>query len=187
MRFPRIEEIKKIRKQLDLTQNELAKLANVSQSTIAKLEKNSISASYEIVTRVFEALDNVGRNRKINKTVRDVYHSPVTSVHKDATLVEASELMKKKGFSQLPVMNSENVVGSISEQTILEILRSGVGVEEMSRIKVEDVMNEAYPVIPDTTPVETVASLLTYSSAVLVQKKGKIAGIVTKSDLLKLV
>lgn len=187
MQFPRIEEIKKMRKHLDLTQSELARLSNVSQSTIAKLEKQSISASYEIVTRVFEALDNENRNRKLNKTARDVMHFPLTTIGKNATLVEASELMKRKGYSQLPVVNGESPVGSISEQTILEILRSGVGVEEMSRIVVEEVMNDPYPLVADTTPVETLASLLSYSPAVLVQKRGKIAGIVTKSDLLKLV
>lgn len=187
MPFPRIDEIKKMRKHLEITQSELARMANVSQSTIAKLERNSISASYEIVTRVFEAIENEGRIRKINRTARDVLHSPIVSVHKDDTLASASDLMKRKGYSQLPVLNGDAVVGSISDESILNQLRQGSSLDELSHIRVESVMNEAYPVIPETTAVEMIATLLSGSPAVLVQRKGKIAGIITKSDLLKLI
>lgn len=187
MQFPRIEEIKKMRKQLDITQSELARMANVSQSTIAKLERNSISASYEIVTRVFEAIENEGKLRKINRTAKEVLHTPIVSVHKDATLAEASDLMKRRGYSQLPVMSSETVVGSVSDETILGQLRQGASLDELSRIRVENVMNDAYPVVPETAPVEMVATLLSGSPAVLVQRKGRISGIITKSDLLKLI
>jgi predicted transcriptional regulator len=187
MPFPRIEEIKKMRKQLDITQSELARMANVSQSTIAKLERNSISASYEIVTRVFEAIENEGRMRKINRTAKDVLHSPIVSVLKDATLAEVSDLMKKRGYSQLPVMNLDNVVGSVSDETILNQLRQGSSLDELSDIRVESVMNDAYPVIPENTAVDMIATLLSGSPAVLVQRKGKISGIITKSDLLKLI
>ncbi len=187
MPFPRVEEIKKMRKQLDITQSELARMANVSQSTIAKLERSSISASYEIVTHVFEAIENEGKLRKLNKTAKDVLHTPIVSIHKDSTLAEVSDLMKRRGYSQLPVMNGETVVGSISDETILNQLRQGTSLDELSHIRVEGVMNEAYPVIPETTAVEMVATLLSGSPAVLVQRKGKISGIITKSDLLKLI
>ncbi|HRR67322.1 MAG TPA: helix-turn-helix domain-containing protein [Methanomassiliicoccales archaeon] len=39
MRFPSESEIKRLRKSLDITQLELARLSGVSQSTIAKLER----------------------------------------------------------------------------------------------------------------------------------------------------
>ncbi|MBX8630983.1 MAG: CBS domain-containing protein [Thermoplasmata archaeon] len=187
MPFPRIEDIKKMRKQLDMTQSQLAKAANVSQSTIAKLERKSISASYEIVTRVFNTLEAEGRSRKLRKTAKDVLHPSVVSVSNDSTLAAVSELMKKRGYSQLPVMSGESVIGSISEEIILNKLREGMGLDELSRVKVEEVMNDAYPVITEDTPVESVAALLTHSPAVLVQRKGKISGIITKSDLLKLI
>jgi len=187
MAFPRVEDIKKMRKQMDLTQNELARMSSVSQSTIAKLERGNIAASYQIVTRVFEALENEGRKRKINRTARDVMHSPIISIEKGATLAEASELMKRKGYSQLPVISSDNVAGSISDQIILDKLREGIELHELSAIRIEEVMNEGYPVIPEHTPVETVASILASSPAVLVSRKGKLSGIITKSDLLKLI
>ena len=187
MAFPAVTDIKKMRKQLDMTQNELAKASHVSQSTIAKLERNTISASYEIVTRVFSALENEGKVRKIKKTARDVLHASIVTVANQATLAEVGDMMKKRGYSQMPVMNGESVVGSISEEAILGKLRQGLSIDELSEIKVEEVMNEAYPVIPEETPVETVATLLYHSSAVLVQRRGKICGIITKSDLLKLI
>lgn len=187
MPFPAVSDIKKMRKQLDMTQNELARASQVSQSTIAKLERNTISASYEIVTRVFNALESEGKVRKIRKTAKDVLHASIVAINDDATLAEVSETMKKRGYSQMPVMNGESVVGSISEEAILIKLRQGLSIDELSGIRVEEVMNEAYPVIPEETPVETVATLLYHSPAVLVQRRGKISGIITKSDLLKLI
>ncbi len=187
MAFPSVGDIKKMRKQLDMTQNELARASHVSQSTIAKLERNSISASYEIVTRVFDALESEGKMRKIRKTAKDVLHASIVTTDAYATLAEVGEMMKKRGYSQMPVMNGDSVVGSISEEAILGKLRQGLGLDELSEIKVEEVMNEAYPVIPEETPVDTIATLLYHSPAVLVQRRGKISGIITKSDLLKLI
>ncbi len=46
MKFPPEGEIKRLRKSLDITQQELAKLSGVSQTTIAKLERGGIKGSF---------------------------------------------------------------------------------------------------------------------------------------------
>ena len=51
--FPKLNEISKKRKILGLTQSELAKLAGVSQSLIAKLESGKIEPSYTKVKTIF--------------------------------------------------------------------------------------------------------------------------------------
>jgi len=48
-------------------------------------------------------------------------------------------------------------------------------------------MDETFPVISEETPIETVTSLLSASHAVLVVRRGTITGIITSSDVLKLI
>ena len=59
MKFPPATDIKRIRKSLDITQTELAVASGVSQSTIAKIERGTMSASYDTVVKLFEALDGL--------------------------------------------------------------------------------------------------------------------------------
>lgn len=56
--------IKEQRKRLDLTQNQLAKMAGVSQSLVAKIEAGSIDAAYSKVKRIIETLEQAQFSRK---------------------------------------------------------------------------------------------------------------------------
>ena len=56
MKFPPISDIRKMRKTLDITQSQLSVESGISQSTIAKIERESISASYATVVKLFETL-----------------------------------------------------------------------------------------------------------------------------------
>jgi predicted transcriptional regulator len=99
---------------------------------------------------------------------------------------KASELMRRSGYSQLPVFDGSQPVGSISEFGILAQLRDGTSMDEVRDRPVREIMNEAFPVVNEDTPLETATSLLSTSKAVLVGRKGKITGIITSSDVLKL-
>src|SRR5206468_2521660 len=57
---------------------------------------------------------------------------------------------------------------------------------ERARIRVEDVMDPPFPQIDAKAPVELAAGLLRHYNAVIVVSRGDITGIVTKSDLMKL-
>ena len=48
-------------------------------------------------------------------------------------------------------------------------------------------MDESYPVVADSTPISSVTSLMGSSGAVLVSRKGKIVGMITNADILKLI
>jgi predicted transcriptional regulator len=48
-------------------------------------------------------------------------------------------------------------------------------------------MEDVFPTVNEDTPITVISSLLQYSQAVLVTKKGYTRGIVTKADLLKFV
>jgi predicted transcriptional regulator len=48
-------------------------------------------------------------------------------------------------------------------------------------------MDEAFPSVNEETPLSMVSTLLQYSPAVLVTKRGHVQGIITKADLLKVI
>jgi predicted transcriptional regulator len=52
-------------------------------------------------------------------------------------------------------------------------------------LPVEKVMGESFSRISENTPLTVISPLLKYSSAILVTRKDKMVGIITKSDLFK--
>jgi len=186
MRFPDVTEIKVMRKALDITQNKLSQLSGVSQSTIAKLENASINGSYVTVVRLFTALEEEADRRRAGKRAIDVSSKEIVSIQASEKVKHATEIMRQSGYSQLPVFDGERPVGSISEYSILALLRDGTSMEKAGERVVRSIMSESFPLVNEDTPLETVTSLLSSSSAVLVGKKGKVTGIITSSDVLKL-
>ncbi len=187
MRFPPVSEIRHIRKGLDITQSQLAAESGISQSTIAKIEGGRTSASYETVVRLFETLDEIKSRGGSDIKAIDVASHDIVSVTSSDLLHTASDLMRRSGYSQLPVIDDGFSVGSISERVILEILRNGTTMEELAHTRIADVMKGPFPVVPDTTHMSAVTGLIEDNSAVLVSTKGKIVGMLTNADVLKLV
>lgn len=175
-----LEEIRKARKKLDLTQKELAKLAGVSQSLIAKTETGQIDPSYSNAKRIFSALESAGRGKE--EKISSFMVKKIISAGRNEMLQEAIRKMKRYGISQLPVFERGKVVGLVTETNSLEILSQG---KDISKLKVGAVMEEAPPVIPQNTPKEAVVGLLMHAPIVLVQEKGRYSGVITKADLLK--
>ncbi len=187
MKFPPMSDIRKMRKALDVTQSQLAAESGVSQSTIAKIERESIAASYATVVKLFETLDEMSNDDRRNLTAKDVASKDVVSIQSTNTIHEASELMKSTGYSQLPVLKEETPVGSISERRIFELMMKGTTVSELANTPVYRIMNDSYPVVPETLSINTVTKMMTDCDAVLVHKNGKIVGLITKADLLKVI
>jgi len=95
--------------------------------------------------------------------------------------------MRETGFSQLPVFNGNQIVGSLTEKGILQRLMSSPRPDDISKQPVEKIMEEAFPIVGEETPVSVISALLQYEPAVLVTKLGHVRGIITKADLLKMV
>ena len=186
MRFPPTSEIRKRRKMLDITQSELAAVSGVSQSTITKIEKGRISASYETVVKLFEALDALSDgNRDI--PLMDIATKEVVSVQENCTVHEATELLKSTGFSQIPVFRGDSPVGSVSERSVFRHLNNEVTLEKLSKRPVSEIMEDSFPIVPETASIDTVSRMLLSANAVLITHRGRIVGMVTNADLLKLV
>ena len=173
--------IKQERRKLGITQQELSALAGVSQSLIAKVESGKLDPSYSNAQRIIGALRNAARNDE--KVASDIMHADVASVTLETTLHAAAAIMRKMAVSQLPVMEKGKVVGGISEQAVLRQFSENP--RRTAGTKVADAMEDSFPTALPSTPISAIAALLRHYPAVLVIKRGEIAGIITKADLLK--
>jgi predicted transcriptional regulator len=182
--FPTLEDIAKRRRQLGLKQSELAKAAGVSQSLIAKLEAGTIDSSYTKVKTIFDVLERLEFKTKIQ--AEKLLHTEVISVQRHQPISEVVKVMKEHGYSQIPVFDGKQSVGSISEKAILRQILAGRDLEEISKQPTEKIMEEAFPQINEDAPLSLITSLLQTYSAVLVSRKGAIIGIITKADLLRM-
>jgi predicted transcriptional regulator len=187
MKFPPATDIRKIRISMDITQAQLAERSGVSQSTIAKIERGKISASYETVVTLFDTLEAMKNDIGQGLTAADVCSKNVVSIQSSCSIHDASDLMRRTGYSQLPVFSGDTPVGSISERGIFESISRGRSIEDVYRMSISEVMGESFPVIADTTPVATVAGMMNSCNAILVSEKGSIVGMITNADMLKLI
>lgn len=181
--LPRLEEIARRRRGLGLTQKDLALLAGVSQSLIAKIEALKINPSYERAKRIFDALEEL--ERKNEAKAKEIASRKVVGVRRQDLVAKATAVMRQTGFSQLPVLDNGFVVGSVSEKSILTQVVKGKDLGELSRERVGDIMEEPFPQLDEDSPLSAIPTLLQYSPAVILTKKGRPSGIVTRADLLK--
>jgi len=183
MMLPSVERIAERRKRLGLTQSQLAELAGVSQSYIAKLEAGKIEPSYRKVKAILEALQRVEDGRGIKAA--DIMSRDVIHIEAHEPVKRAAELMMRYGYSQLPVLEEGRIVGSISEKTIIERFMEGEDGPSLAERPISEVMDDAFPQVGEEAPLSILTALLRVYPAVLVTKRGRIIGIVTKADLLK--
>jgi predicted transcriptional regulator len=187
MSLPPLEEVKKTRRQLGLTQAQVAKLAGVSQSLIAKIENGRTEPSYLHVKRIFEALDRESRKVRPELTLGDVCSKRLVTASKAEKVSDAVSLMRRHQISQLPIFEGEVQVGSLTERAISHELAVERTPEQLSRLRVADILGEPFPQLDERTALHVAAALLQTESAVLVTRNGRPLGILTKADLLKAV
>lgn len=175
-----LDEIKKIRKRFCLTQTELAKKADVSQSLIAKIESNRIDPTFTKVKKIFDVLDEL-KNRDELKA-EDIMTKGIIYVSIDDNISTAINKMRKHEISQLPVFNKNNVVGLVSESSILDSISNN---KQEKTLIIKDIMQDCPPIVSKKTSTGIVSGLLKYYPIVLVAEGGKPTGVITKSDMLR--
>lgn len=160
-----------------MTQKRLAELVGVSQAHIAKIEQGNVDPRLSTVNRVLKVL-----NEWKKKKCRDIMSHGVICAKLKDRILEVSDKMLRQGISQVPVINGNQVVGTVTEESIMRRLGSDV-VNQTA----EKVMVSPLPVVDEETDVEKVQSLLKTYQGVLVSRGKKIVGIITRSDLLKVI
>jgi len=183
--LPSIVDLARMRRELNISQLRLAKLANVSQSLIAKMERGRVDPSYASVKKIYEALMQEFSKRNRSLTAKDICSTSVITVEADATVRDAARQMHGHSFSQIPILAQGRVVGSVTEDKITYLVAQGRNIAQMMGIKVREIMDDAFPQVDENLGIELVANLLQFRKAILVVKHGDITGIITKADLLK--
>ncbi len=178
--LPEIEEIKRRRKKLGISQKKLAELVGVSQPLIARIESGDIDPKLSLVKKIFKVLEEIEGKAM---DARKIMHSPVISVKPNDPIKKAVKEMMKHGISQMPVVDRGKVVGSITESSIVKaVIEMGAGAENLA---VKDIMEEPFPTVSPNESLNTISKLLLENQALLVVEGGKVIGIITKHDVMK--
>ena len=187
--LPTIEELRKMRKNLGISQKELARVSGVSQSYIARLEKGSINPAYDKIRKIFDYLNRSGQRAKnMDLTVESIMTKTLITCYPTDSIMSALNIMRQKGYSQLPVITHDGrIVGTITESDVNDMLIKGASIESLKNLLVRKVMGSTLPQVDKSSPVSMIYPMLKYSSAVLVTDGGELRGIVSKADILKAV
>jgi cystathionine beta-synthase len=125
-------------------------------------------------------LDDLETYGRLSEIVDRRKHPVITAAPHDG-VQKIIRLMKKHGFSQLPVMDEGKVLGIISEVDLLDALLSDPSNVDRP---VADLVDQNYVVVPVDTPVNHLAGVFTAGKIALVEDEGKICALLTKIDLI---
>ena len=173
------EVIRQLRKEKDFTQQELAEKSNVSQAHIARIENGTVDPRLSTVNALLNALSSDVMTLK----VKDVMSKPIHSVQSTETVQEASKLMIELGISQIPVISSNGVVGTLTERDIIKRITANPSVKDLL---VRDIMSDPLPTVAESSLLKDVEPILEVFPAVIVsQKGGNLVGIVSRADIIR--
>lgn len=170
--------IKDLRQKLGMSQQDLAGRVGVTQAHIAKIESEKVDARLSTINKIVTILESNQSKAKC----KNVMSKHVIAISSDNKASKAIQIMRRHSISQLPVIENGLSIGSIKESTIIKNLDKNI-----SEKKVKDIMEDSFPVIDSNDTIETARSMLDFHQAVLFTEKGKIIGIMTKTDLLNLI
>ena len=173
-----LKDLRDIRKRFGITQIDLARKSGVSQSLIAKIESGRLDPTYTKANKILSALEALTSGKELKAS--EIMTKKILSVKPFDSIKDATRIMKKYEISQLPVMEGGDVVGTVSESAILDAL-----INEKRSFKISEIMSEAPPIIAPNITASIVSSLLKFSPLLIVAEKGKLKGLITKSDLIR--
>lgn len=121
------------------------------------------------------------------KTFKDIVSGragkKLITVEPSTIVADAVELMKKYDIEQIPVMQNNEMIGSLSESGLFQKLFSN---PEIKNEKVENVIEHAFPVVEFTTSVENLGTLISKENGAVLAKDDKgDYHIVTKYDVIQ--
>jgi predicted transcriptional regulator len=187
--LPSIEELRKMRKNLGISQKELAHVSGVSQSYIARLEKGNLNPTYDKIRKIYEYLNKTGNKvNSIDIMAEKIMSTNVLTCTPSDSIMHSLNRMREMGISQMPVVTMDGkVIGSVSESDINDMLLKGTTLEALKTMVVKRVMGATPPQLDRSSPISIVYPILKYSNCVLIVDGGQLKGIITKADILKAV
>ncbi|MGC8817041.1 MAG: CBS domain-containing protein [Candidatus Hadarchaeum sp.] len=178
-------EVRAMRMRLGFSQSKLAKLAGVTQAYIAKIESGKADPRFSTLERISKVLEQASAPEK-QVLVEKIMSAPIVFARPNDKVETVIKTMRAHDISQLPVLDREVQVGSISESSVVQRIATGENMARLLRRNVSEIMDKPFPTVAKEADVNIVYSLLEHAPAILVVDHGRPVGIITKADVFKL-
>ena len=116
--------------------------------------------------------------------VSDIMSKDVVTISADATMAEVAKVMGEKHIGSLVILEKDEPKGIVTERDLLsKVLAKSL---DPAKVKVKDVMSSPLITIRPTAKIKEVAqTMIEKKGRLVVLRDGKLAGIITASDLIK--
>jgi len=182
--LPGLEYIKQTRLKLGITQRRLASLTGISTSMINQIETGRCKPSYDTAKNIFEILSTL--EGKSSKKAGDICSRNIIFAQKDDSLYSIVEKMRLHFVSQVPIFEGQKIVGIVSEDSLAKRMVEN-DEKKLKNITIDTVMEPSPPLVDFGTPAKALVPLIRFAKCILVTEKGTVFGIITTTDILKMV
>jgi len=117
--------------------------------------------------------------------VHDIMQSRVITITPKTGVTEALGLLRTRGVRHLVIVDGDTLVGIVSDR---DVKQAGALDERLGRWTVAEIMKRPVITIEPTAPVEDAAQLMLAEkiSALPITEGGRLVGIVTETDIVRL-
>jgi len=124
------------------------------------------------------------RDYQKHSHVSDVMTTVILTVNSEASMEDAAKIMGERHVGSLVVTERDTPIGIVTER---DLLSKVVAVDkDPSKVKVKEVMStHLITAKPSDTIKEAAQTMINQKGRLVVLKEGKVAGIITASDLIK--
>jgi len=184
--IPNLSEIKRLRIKLNLSQGELGKLCDISQSVLSKIENGFLDPPFSKAKRIFEILESQMeileiKERSTRKAI-NIMTKNVISLNSGSKVKDAVNLMSKYEISQLPIIDDDKNLGSITARKIQKLITDN---PEIKNVNIKLVRELPFPEIQQNWNIKDISDLLSKYPAILVKDFDEFIGIITNADFFK--
>ena len=181
-----IKRIRELMRETGVSELELAENTGLSQPVVSRILRGERELRYDEAKTILDHLLGRLSSIPLKMTASDIATKGerLMKVYVEESLCEVAKKMFEKGYSQVPIYDGEVLKGALTEISLLKLLLSPK--RDLRKLKVKDVEAQELPVYPHDTPLQTIAQALLEYYAVLIEKGGKVEGIVTRADFLRL-
>ena len=132
---------------------------------------------------IFEALGKL--EEKSSPRAGDICSKEIVAVQSVDPISKAAELMRTHGYSQVPVFDGKTITGVLTEERLTREMMIG-DPKKVPGLRIAQIMESCPAIVDYGTPGKALIPLIRFSKAILVSKSGSVTGIITASDILKM-